>query len=164
MDISYCYMIINTIAFLLYIRPIQCAPTSRDHRQERAFFERPCAVIFMADPPSRQRCLTREELGSLTTRGLLCYLISSFPATAPSTAPSVRDPRRKAAAWTPPLRMAEGRQHGIYRRSRKTARLLLLPYIYLPVALSGQARTASGVPVATTRPPLSPPPGPMSTM
>lgn len=35
-------------------------------------------------------------------------------------------------------------------------------YKYLPVILSGFSRISSGVPVATTRPPLSPPPGPMS--
>ena len=35
-------------------------------------------------------------------------------------------------------------------------------YKYLPVILSGSSWISSGVPVATTRPPLSPPPGPMS--
>ena len=35
-------------------------------------------------------------------------------------------------------------------------------YKYLPVILSGFSRISSGVPAATTRPPLSPPPGPMS--
>ena len=35
-------------------------------------------------------------------------------------------------------------------------------YKYLPVILSGFFWISSGVPVATTRPPLSPPPGPMS--
>ena len=35
-------------------------------------------------------------------------------------------------------------------------------YKYLPVILSGFPWISSGVPVATTRPPLSPPPGPMS--
>ena len=35
-------------------------------------------------------------------------------------------------------------------------------YKYLPVILSGFSRISSGVPAATTQPPLSPPPGPMS--
>ena len=35
-------------------------------------------------------------------------------------------------------------------------------YIYFPVTLSLQARMASGAPAATSLPPWTPPPGPMS--
>lgn len=41
-------------------------------------------------------------------------------------------------------------------------KLLLSVYRYLPVTLCALALISSGVPAATIRPPLSPPPGPMS--
>lgn len=41
-------------------------------------------------------------------------------------------------------------------------KLLLSVYRYLPVTLCAFALISSGVPAATIRPPLSPPPGPMS--
>ena len=42
-------------------------------------------------------------------------------------------------------------------------RIIRLPVRYWPVSESGQAMICSGVPAATTRPPCSPAPGPMST-
>ena len=84
--------------------------------------------------------------------------------------PRSRNGRRKAEDRTSRPSPIEGDRGESFPRRGRGGAPISFPFAYFlraraaPVRLSGQAAMRAGGPAATMRPPLSPPPGPMSTM